>query len=89
VEGRAMTPEQIRALGKQVLDSEPGGMEGPDIAELAMLLVSTLVFNSPPDMREKVVAQLEAGFHNAIAEGMARGTFRDKTIEEASKATKQ
>ena len=84
-----MTSEEINALAKQVLNSQPGGMDGADIAQLAMLLVSALVFKSPRDKRETVITQLQGGFHAAIEEGKARGALRDKTIEEAAKATKQ
>ena len=67
-----MTEGEIKALARQILNSVPGGMEGPDIAGLARLLVSILVFKSPSGRREEVVDQLGRGFHAAIADGKAR-----------------
>jgi hypothetical protein len=33
VEGGIVTPDEIKAVAKKVLNSVPGGMEGSDIAE--------------------------------------------------------
>ena len=84
-----ISQEKVRSLAKQILESEPGGMEAPNVAELAMLLVSTLVFQSSPDKREAAIAQLEEGFRAAIADGRGRGALRDRTLAEAKTATKQ
>ena len=84
-----MSEDEIKALAKQVLNSVPGGMHAPDIAELAMLLVSALVFKSHSERREEIVAQLEQGFHAAVAEGKVRAAFRDEVIAEGAEATKQ
>ena len=79
-----MTENEIRAIGKNILDSVPGGMDGPDVAQLAMLLISALVFQTPVERREGVIAQLKRGFQNAITEGALRGDLRH-----ASKQWKQ
>ncbi len=72
-----MTEEKLKALARKILNSVPGGMEGPDIAGLAMLFVSILIFKSPSESREEVVDQLERGFHAAIADGKARAAQRE------------
>lgn len=72
-----MTQGELKTLARGILDSVPGGMEGPDIAGLAMLLVSILVFKSPSGRREEVVDQLGRGFHAAIADGKARAAQRE------------
>jgi hypothetical protein len=77
MDGVVMTEGELKTLARGILDSVPGGMEGPDIAGLAMLLVSILVFKSPPESREEVVDQLERGFHAAIADGKARAAQRE------------
>jgi hypothetical protein len=81
--------EELTTLTKQIVDREPGGMEAPDIAELAFHLLSVIVFKSPPEKREAVIAQLGRGSHAAMAEGKRRGALRDEALKEATKATKQ
>jgi|HubBroStandDraft_6_1064221.scaffolds.fasta_scaffold1835792_2 hypothetical protein len=71
-----MSPDEIKGIAKSILNSVSGGMEGPDIAELAMLLVSVLVFQTPIGRREEVSAELRRGFQAAIAEGEIRGDLR-------------
>ena len=59
VEGRAISPIEIKALAKQILDSGHGaGMDGADEDELAMRLVSILDFKSLPERRDEAVDQL-------------------------------
>jgi hypothetical protein len=84
-----MTSDEIKAVAKKVLNSVPGGMEGPDIARLAMTLIEALVFKSPLQKRDIVVDQLRQGFEAAIAEAKTRADFRESVMAEGAKATKQ
>ena len=85
-----ISPIEIKALAKQILDSGPGGgMDGADVAELAMQLVSILVFKSLPERRDEAIAQLAGGFRAAITEGKARAALREAAVTEAAEATKQ
>ena len=72
-----MSQDELMALAKQILNSVPGGMEAPDVAQLAMLLISALVFESSNELREEAISQLERGFHAAIADGKARAAQRE------------
>ena len=76
-----MTHEEIRILAKQIVDRVPGGMEGPEVAELAMLLVSALVFQAPIERREEVITQLKRGFQTAITQGEIRGELRQASSQ--------
>jgi hypothetical protein len=49
-----MNPDQIKGMAKSILDSVPGGMEGPDVAQLAMLLISALVFQTPAELGRRL-----------------------------------
>ena len=71
-----MRPDEIEGMAKSILNSVAGGMEGPDVARLAMHLISVLVFQTPVERREEVVAQLRRGFQNAITQGEIWGDLR-------------
>jgi hypothetical protein len=89
MEGGVVSQDEITALAKRILNSELGGMEGPDIAQLAMTLINALVFKSPPEKRDFVINQLRHGFEAAIAEAKTRADFRESVMAEGAKATKQ
>jgi hypothetical protein len=71
-----MSPDQITKMAKAILGSVPSGMEGTDVAQLAMRLVWALVAESPIERQEGVITDLRRGFENAITEGKIHADMR-------------